>query len=72
MPFISVIIPTHNRLEFLHRAVDSVLQQDFRDFELIIIDDGSTDGTFEKFNRSKPPVRYYYQPGQGVSAARNR
>ncbi|MFC1492808.1 glycosyltransferase family 2 protein [candidate division KSB1 bacterium] len=72
MPIISVIIPTHNRLKFLRRAVDSVLQQDFKDLELIIIDDGSTDGTFDKFNKSDPPIRYYYQPGQGVSAARNR
>lgn len=45
MPEVSIIIPTHNRSQRLKRAVDSVLAQDYKDFELIIVDDGSTDGT---------------------------
>ncbi len=44
-PLVSVIIPTFNRLEFLKEAVESVEKQSSRDFELIIVDDGSTDGT---------------------------
>ncbi|MFC1564824.1 glycosyltransferase family 2 protein [candidate division KSB1 bacterium] len=71
MPLISVIIPTYNRLELLQRAVDSVLAQEFKDLELIIIDDGSMDGTYKRFRDSEPPVFYYKQPNQGVSAARN-
>ncbi len=72
MPVVSVIIPTYNRLDSLQKTVDSVLSQTFSDFELIIIDDGSTDDTFSRFNNAKLPVRYYYQPHLGVSAARNR
>ncbi len=67
---VSVIIPTYNRFEKLKRAVDSVLNQKFKDFELIVIDDGSTDETrdyFEKFDG----IKYIYQENKGVSAARN-
>ena len=46
-PFLSVILPTYNRKYCISRMIDSVLMQSFSDFELIIIDDGSTDGTFE-------------------------
>lgn len=72
MPLISVIIPTYNRAGFLNEAVSSVLGQTFSNFELIIVDDGSTDGTENLFGSSKPPVRYIRQEQQGVSAARNR
>jgi glycosyltransferase involved in cell wall biosynthesis len=71
MPFFSVVIPTHNRAEPLRRAVDSVLAQTFRDFELIVVDDGSGDTTHllkeEYFSR----LSYFYQENRGVSAARN-
>lgn len=72
MPLVTVIIPTYNRLKFLAEAVDSVLNQTFKDFELLIIDDGSTDGTHERFSNAAPPIRYIHQPHTGVSAARNR
>lgn len=44
---VSVIIPTHNRLDLLQRAVQSVVKQSYRDWELIVVDDGSTDKTFQ-------------------------
>jgi glycosyltransferase involved in cell wall biosynthesis len=44
-PLVSVVIPTYNRAEMLHRAVESVCSQDYKNLEIIIIDDGSTDNT---------------------------
>jgi len=70
MTKVSVIIPTYNRLEKLKRAIDSILNQTYKDFELIIIDDGSTDDTKEYLSK-KEGIRYLYQENQGVSAARN-
>lgn len=73
-PTVSVIIPTHNRAHLLPRALDSVLSQGFADLEVLVVDDGSTDGTAELMKRyDDPRVRYLVQPqNQGVSAARNR
>lgn len=70
-PAISVIIPTFNRKWAVGRAVDSVLQQTFTDFELIVVDDGSTDGTAELLQRYGAAVGCLRQPNRGVSAARN-
>jgi glycosyltransferase involved in cell wall biosynthesis len=69
---ISVIIPTYNRAGFLKRAVSSVLAQSFREIELIIVDDGSTDETrrvVQSFNDKR--LTCYYQQNKGVSSARN-
>ncbi|MGM0440987.1 MAG: glycosyltransferase family 2 protein [Elusimicrobiota bacterium] len=73
MPYFSVVIPTYNRREFLSKAVESVLEQTFKDFELIVVDDGSTDGT-ERLIKKYPDKRitYLYQENRGVSRARNR
>jgi glycosyltransferase involved in cell wall biosynthesis len=71
-PLVSVIIPTYNRGWILKEALDSVLAQDFCDFELIVVDDGSTDDTAEILAGCGPPVRVLTQPNRGVSAARNR
>lgn len=68
----SVIIPTHNRLPFLREAVASVLEQTYRDFELIIVDDGSTDGTRACVAGLDAPVRHVYKRQGGPSSARNR
>jgi len=71
MPLISVIIPTFNRRDFLVAAVDSVVSQTFGDFELIVVDDGSTDGTGDVMARYADRVIYVVQENRGVSAARN-
>ena len=71
---ISIIIPTFNRSSTLPYAIESVQIQDFEGWELIIIDDGSTDETgkkIEPFLRDER-IRYYFQENKGVSAARNR
>ena len=71
-PLVSVIIPTYNRAEIIEEAVDSVLAQDYKDFELIVVDDGSTDNTSEVLATYGDDIRVLYQENKGVSAARNR
>ena len=68
----SVIIPTYNRLNFLREAVASVLNQSWRDFELVVVDDGSTDGTRAYVEGLGAEIIYLYQDNRGPSAARNR
>ena len=72
MPFFSVIIPSYNRKEQLKNAVRSVLAQDEKDFELIVVDDGSDDGTSELGDEYGGRIKYIFQQNSGVSAARNR
>ena len=69
---ISVIIPTYNRKHTLQRAIDSVLSQTFKPYEIIIVDDGSKDGTKEWLLQNYPSVQYIHQPNNGVSSARNK
>ena len=69
---ISVIIPTYNRKHTLQRAIDSVLAQTFKPYEIIIVDDGSKDGTKEWLLQNYPSVQYIHQPNNGVSSARNK
>lgn len=73
-PYISVIIPTHNRVKVLRRAVDSVLGQSYSRWELIVVDDGSTDDTSLYLNElaSHPKVACLRHENAGVSSARNR
>jgi glycosyltransferase involved in cell wall biosynthesis len=71
MPRVSVIIPTYNRRDLVREAIASVLAQTYRDFELIVVDDGSDDGTAGVVQEFAG-VRYVYQSNRGVSAARNR
>ncbi len=72
-PKISVIIPTYNRWPRVSQAVDSVLRQTWTDFELLLVDDGSTDETLRhlKQNIVDPRVRFFQTANRGVSAARN-
>ena len=72
MPEVSVIIPSYNCAKYLTDAVDSVLNQTFRDYEVLVIDDGSTDDTEAVMSRYGEPVRYFHQPNSGVANARNR
>lgn len=69
-PFFSIIIPTFNRAAVICRAIDSVLKQSFTDFELIIIDDGSTDQTLKEISHYAG-LHIYSIQNTGVSAARN-
>ena len=74
-PHFSVVIPTHNRERLLPRTIDSVLAQTFTDYEIIVVDDGSTDETqavLEKYHQQGPHFRYDYQENQGACAARNQ
>jgi len=71
MPFISVIIPTRNRYEILKGAVDSVLAQTCTDYDLIVVDDGSTDDTPLIEEEYRGRLKYIRQKHAGVSAARN-
>ena len=70
-PSVSVIIPTYNRAGFVMEAIESVLAQTYRHFELIVVDDGSTDGTAQLLKPHHGLLRYVHQPHRGVSAARN-
>ena len=70
-PDISIIIPTYNRAEWIVEAVESVLNQSFTDFELIVVDDGSTDETPEALAVYLDRLKFISQPNRGVSAARN-
>ncbi|WP_262966593.1 glycosyltransferase family 2 protein [Methylobacter psychrophilus] len=67
----TVVIPTYNRAHFVTKAIDSVLSQTFADYEIIVVDDGSSDATKEKLKWYEEKIRYIYQDNSGVSAARN-
>jgi len=71
---ISVVIPTYNRKKYIKRAIDSVIRQSYKPFEIIVIDDGSTDGTYEliKQSYSSSQISLEKQINNGVSSARNK
>jgi glycosyltransferase involved in cell wall biosynthesis len=69
-PLVSVVIPCYNHARFLSEAIESVLRQEYRPLEIVVIDDGSTDHTAQVAARY-PSVRYRYQPNAGLAAARN-
>ena len=71
-PLVSVIIPTYNRDWIVKEAIDSVLAQDFNDYELIVVDDGSDDRTPEILAAYEDQLTMIRQANSGVSAARNR
>lgn len=68
-PFVSAIITTFNRRAFLREALASVLSQDYENMEVMVIDDGSSDGSFEEARGM--PLRYVWKENGGISSARN-
>jgi glycosyltransferase involved in cell wall biosynthesis len=71
MARVSVVVATYNRLPQVKDAIESVLGQTYRDFDLWVVDDGSTDGTGEALRAYGDRIKYVWQENKGVSAARN-
>lgn len=71
-PKVSVIVPLYNSERFVAAAVESILQQSYPPYEIIVIDDGSSDRSQEKLSPYRDRIHYIYQNNQGVAAARNR
>lgn len=71
MPEISVIIPTYNRSCIIREAIDSVLNQNYKNYEIIVVDDGSTDDTYSILEKYNGRIRYVFQNNGGVGKARN-
>jgi glycosyltransferase involved in cell wall biosynthesis len=71
VPKVSVVIPTFNYAQYVTYAVQSVLNQSVSDFEIILVDDGSTDNTQAVLAPFQPHIRYIYQDNRGLAAARN-
>ncbi len=71
MPAVTVIIPNYNHTRFLGTAIRSVLAQTYRDFEIVVVDDGSTDDCRSAVTAVNGPVRYVWQENKGLAAARN-
>ena len=75
MPRVSVIVPCYNTGKYLRQALDSVLAQTYTDWEVIMIDDGSTDNSAQIAAEARAQfgsrLKYFYQPNRGLSATRN-
>ena len=72
---ISVVTPTYNRADFIIEAVESVIEQTYENWEMIIVDDGSKDDTrtvLQPYLDKYSAIKYFYQDNQGQSVARNR
>ena len=73
-PRVAVIVPAYNFERFIAEALDSVIAQTYRQWECVVVDDGSTDGTAavaERYAAADPRIRCLRQPNRGVSSARN-
>ena len=69
---VSICIPTYNRRDYLAETLKSISSQTYKDYEIVIVDDGSTDGTKQMVRELDFPVRYYWQENAGDAAARNK
>ena len=69
---VSVCIPTYNRKDYLKETIESILDQTYKDYEIVIVDDGSTDGTEQMIKDAGYPIRYYWQENKGEAATRNK
>jgi glycosyltransferase involved in cell wall biosynthesis len=72
MPKVSVVVPTYNRAHLLGVCLESIARQTFRDFEVVVVDDGSTDNTAEVVAAFAPLARYFWQENRGIPGALNR
>jgi glycosyltransferase involved in cell wall biosynthesis len=72
IPLVSVIIPSYNYIDYIDKCLGSVLSQDYSRIELIVVDDGSTDGTVEFLKSFRGISKLILQENRGVSIARNR
>lgn len=73
-PSVSIIVPVYNTAKYLHRCLDSILQQSFKDFEVLLVDDGSTDNSGEicdEYAAKDSRIRVFHKENGGVSSARN-
>ncbi|MEM8828037.1 MAG: glycosyltransferase [Cyanobacteria bacterium P01_G01_bin.19] len=72
LPHVSVVIPTYNSADFLVKALESVFSQTYQNYEVVLVDDGSTDNTKTVIEPYLSRITYVYQENQGVAAARNK
>ncbi|MGL6283264.1 MAG: glycosyltransferase family 2 protein, partial [Microcoleaceae cyanobacterium] len=71
MPRVSVIIPVYHSANYISEALDSVLSQTYHDYEIIVVNDGSTDNICEVLSPYENKINYFYQENQGSAVARN-
>ena len=72
MPQVSVVIPTYKRAQFLDEVLQSAFNQTFKDFEVIVVNDGSTDQTKQLLEEYGDKIRYIFQENSGPAKSRNR
>lgn len=73
-PIVTIILPTYNRKDFLERSITSVVNQTYKNWELLIIDDGSSDDTFafaKKYVNKFPRIRYFFHENRGAAYSMN-
>lgn len=71
---VSIIVPIYNKEKYLEKCLDSILGQTYRDLEIILVDDGSTDNSLaicQRYAEKDPRIKIYHKPNGGVSSARN-
>ncbi len=71
-PKVSICVPTYNRKKYLKETLDSILAQTYKNYEIIVVDDGSTDGTEDMIKQLGVPITYHWQENGGDAAARNK